>query len=79
MDYHAGEEGFATIELDTDFKKIREMFTGAELPVVIKGVKKFCETRNAELVKKLRYEGEIDFEGVHITKEFCSVRLVPIA
>lgn len=45
----------------------------------IKAVKKFCEQKSAELIKKLRYEGEILFEGVRITKEFCCVKLVPTA
>ena len=78
IDFHVGEKGYATVELVTDFMKIRELFTGTEMSTVIKTVKKFCEAKNADLINKLRYEGQIEYDGVVITKEFCAVKLIPV-
>ncbi|KAH0572550.1 Isoleucyl-tRNA synthetase [Spironucleus salmonicida] len=75
----SGEANYAKIELEPNFKKIREVFTGKELAGAIKAVKEFCALMDADLVKKLRYEGEVVYQNITISKEFCAVNLAPIA
>lgn len=77
VDFHVGEKGYAVVELDPDYRKVRDMFSGAEVGKMVKTLQAFCKENNAELVKKLRYEGKIDYKGTEITKEFCNVKLVP--
>ncbi|CAL5977750.1 Isoleucyl-tRNA_synthetase [Hexamita inflata] len=77
IDFHAGEKGFATVELDPDFKKIRDLFVNPELGKVVKAVQGFCKKATPEMIAQFRITKTIDFEGVTITDEFCAVRLKP--
>jgi len=49
------------VELDPDYKKVRELFTGSELGKVIKAVQNFCKANAEELVSELRYKGKITY------------------
>lgn len=39
VNYHAGEKGYATLELDPDFMKIRELYPQSEVGKMVKIVK----------------------------------------
>ena len=36
VEFHIGEKGYAVVELDPDYRKVRDMFTGAEVGKMVK-------------------------------------------
>lgn len=50
VDFHAGEQGYATLELDPDFMKIREVYPQTEVGKMVKAVKGFCAQKDAEKI-----------------------------
>lgn len=77
VEFHAGEKGYATLELDPDFMKIRDVCDKNEVGKMVKVVKAFCSNKQLELVQQLRKQGKITYEEIEITQEICHVKLVP--
>jgi isoleucyl-tRNA synthetase len=50
VDFHAGEKGYATLELDPDFMKIRELYPQTEVGKMVKVVKNFCAKKDLDLI-----------------------------